>query len=174
MPYPPAHHLLALTNGRHHGTNSDCCPPLMRIQITLGLPAHLAWPLTACSLASGNIIAVPLATQISNLHTQYKGGYMCGSPALYGQSEGSHTFYAKRLATCTCTPLVRHDSPFQPGGAISVASANRSDNSQTLRLKLGYRNFVPCPGEQRTLAISASLRLHFAWTVRHLTSSLLA
>lgn len=78
----------ALTNGGHHGTDSDCCPPLVRIQITLGLPAHLAWPLTA-SLASGNIIAVPPATQISNLHTQYKGGYMCGLLALYGQNEGS-------------------------------------------------------------------------------------
>lgn len=50
-PRASSHHL----NGGHHGTDSDCCPPLVRIQITLGLPAHLAWPLTA-SLASGNII----------------------------------------------------------------------------------------------------------------------
>ena len=35
---------------------------------------------------------------------QYKGGYMCGLLALYGQSEGSHTFYAKRLAIRTDVP----------------------------------------------------------------------
>ena len=97
----------ALTNGGHHGTDSDCWPSLVRIQITLGLPAYLAWP-SLCAmplLASGNTIAVPPATQISNLHTQYKGGYMCGLLALYGQSEGSHTCYAKKLAIRTCTPL---------------------------------------------------------------------
>ena len=90
--------------------------PWCEFQITLGLPAHLAWPLTACFAAPlhrGTSLQFHLQrrSQISTRNT--RGGYMCGLLALYGQSEGSHTFYAKRLAIRTCTPLVRHDSPFQ-------------------------------------------------------------
>jgi len=66
----------ALTNGGHHGTDSDCCPPLVRIQITLGLPAHLAWPLTA-SLASGNIILQFHLQRRSQISTRNTRGGTC-------------------------------------------------------------------------------------------------
>ena len=157
-PRASSHHL----NGGHHGSDSDCCPPLVRIQITLGLPAHLAWPLTA-SLAPGNIIAVPPATQISNLHTKYKGGYMCGLLALYGQSEGSHTFCVGRLAIRTCTPPVRHDSPFQLVARFqSLAPIGQTTHrpfGSNCDIGISYRSRDPD-------------KLHVAWTVGHLTSSL--
>ena len=134
--------------------------PWCGFQITLGLPAHLAWPLTA-SLASGNIIAVPPATQISNLHTQYKGGYMCGLLALYGQSEGSHTFCVGRLVIRTCTPPVRHDSPFQ----LVARFQSLAPISQTAHRPFGSNCDIGISYRSRDPG-----KLHVAWTVGHLTS----
>ena len=42
----------ALTNGGHHGTNSDCCPPLVRIPNNPGITCTSRVAPPACSTAS--------------------------------------------------------------------------------------------------------------------------
>jgi hypothetical protein len=157
-PRASSHHL----NGGHHGIDSDCCPPLVRIQITLGLPAYLAWPLCLPCVGEHHLqFHLQRRSQISTRNT--RGGYMYGLLALYGQSEGSHTFCVGRLAIRTCTPPVRHDSPFQLVARFqSLAPIGQTTHrpfGSNCDIGISYRSRDPD-------------KLHVAWTVGHLTSSL--